>query len=121
MLGLLRQHIVATTPVSPATPTFGIGMSNGSAFAALWAATSQRAGAPVSAVALYMAGPRQVGFRTGGLEVPTFMVIGQNGTRTNPTRERADLGASQPAGRQPNSKRCESDRFLPLATCESPA
>lgn len=88
----LRQHIIATTAISPTTPTYGIGMSNGSAFAALWAATSERAGMPVAAVGLYMAAPRPIVFQTGGLDVPTFMVIGQNDTRTDPTRERAALG-----------------------------
>ena len=58
----LRRHIIATTAVSPTTPSYGIGMSNGSAFAALWAATSQRPGMPVDAVGLYMSGPRQVVF-----------------------------------------------------------
>jgi hypothetical protein len=90
-LAALRQHIIATTAVTPTTPTYGIGMSNGSAFTALWAATSERSGMPVDAEGLYMAGPRQVVFQTGGVDVPTFMVIGQNDTRTDPTRERAEL------------------------------
>jgi hypothetical protein len=94
----LRRHIIASTAVSPTTPTYGIGMSNGSAFAALWAATSKQAGMPVDAVGLYMSGPRQVVFQTGGLNVPTFMVIGQNDTRTNPTRERAELGRIAASG-----------------------
>jgi dienelactone hydrolase len=87
----LRQHIVASTTVSTTTPTYGIGMSNGAAFAALWAAVSDRSTMPVDAVALYMSAPRAVVFKTGGLHVPTFMVLGQNDTRTNPAHERADL------------------------------
>ena len=90
-LARLRQHVVATTSVSTVTPTYGIGMSNGAAFAALWAAVSERSEMPVGAVGLYMSAPRSVVFRTGGLRVPTFMVIGQNDTRTSPTHERADL------------------------------
>ncbi len=87
----LRQHVVASTSVSTLTPTYGIGMSNGAAFAALWAAVSERSEMPVGAVALYMSAPRAVVFRTGGLRVPTFMVIGQNDTRTRPMHERSDL------------------------------
>ena len=90
-LAVLRQHVVATTSVSTVTPTYGIGMSNGAAFAALWAAVSERSEMPVGAVGLYMSAPRSVVFRTGGLRVPTFMVIGQNDTRTSPTHERVDL------------------------------
>ena len=90
-LAALRRHVIATTAVTPTTPTYGIGMSNGSAFTALWAVTSERSGIPVDAEGLYMAGPRQVVFQTGGIDVPTFMVIGQNDTRTDPTRERAEL------------------------------
>ena len=94
----LRQHIVDTTAVDADTPTFGIGMSNGSAFAALWAAASARAGMPVSAVALYMAGPTKAVEQIGGLRVPTFMVIGQNDTRTSPPKERNDLARIAGAG-----------------------
>jgi dienelactone hydrolase len=90
-LAKLRHFIIATTTVTASTPTYGIGMSNGSAFAALWAATSERTGMKVSAVGLYMSAPRPVVFQTGGLEVPTFMVIAQNDTVTNPSRERAVL------------------------------
>ncbi len=94
----LRQHIVDTTAVNAGTPTFGIGMSNGSAFAALWAAASTKAGMPVRAVALYMAGPTRAVDEIGGLRVPTFMVVGQNDTRTSPPKERDDLAAIAAAG-----------------------
>ncbi len=87
----LRQHIIATTPVGPNTPLDGIGMSNGSAFCALWAAALSRAGTSVSAVGLYMAGPTRTVQQLGGLRVPTFMVVATNDTRTNPVKEKADL------------------------------
>ncbi|HEX2736871.1 MAG TPA: hypothetical protein VHP57_01915 [Acidimicrobiia bacterium] len=94
----LRQHIVDTTAVDAGTPTFGIGMSNGSAFAALWAAASTKAGMPVRAVALYMAGPTRAVEQIGGLRVPTFMVVGQNDTRTSPPKERDDVARIAAAG-----------------------
>lgn len=52
----LRQRMVNTTPVTPATPVYGIGMSNGSAFVCLWATASAAAGQAVSAVGMYMDG-----------------------------------------------------------------
>jgi len=94
----LRRHVIATTPVTPSTPTYGIGMSNGSAFCALWAAASTKAGVHIAAVGLYMAGPTRAVARIGGLRVPTFMVVGVNDTRTNPAKEKADLAAIAAAG-----------------------
>jgi poly(3-hydroxybutyrate) depolymerase len=87
----LRQRVIDTTPVTPATPIYGIGMSNGSAFVCLWATASTAAGHAVSAVGMYMDGvPGSVRTR-GGMKVPTFMVVGQHDTVTNPTKERRDL------------------------------
>ena len=40
----LRQRMIDSTPVTPATPVYGIGMSNGSAFVCLWATASIDAG-----------------------------------------------------------------------------
>jgi hypothetical protein len=94
----LREHVIAATPVGPKTPTYGIGMSNGSAFCALWAATFTKAGLPVSAVGLYMAGPRKSLQQIGGLRVPTFMVVAANDTRTDPAHEKADLASISRAG-----------------------
>ena len=94
----LRQHIVDTTAITASTPTFGIGMSNGSAFVALWAEASTRAGQPVAAAGMYMAGPRKSLDSIGGLRVPTFMVIGRNDTITNPAKERSDLQRIAAAG-----------------------
>jgi hypothetical protein len=94
----LRQQVINTTAVESATPTYAIGMSNGSAFAALWTAALTEAGIPISAVGLYMAGPRQAVEQLGGLRVPTFMVIAENDTRTSSTKMRADLAKIAAAG-----------------------
>jgi poly(3-hydroxybutyrate) depolymerase len=87
----LRQRVIATTPVTPATPIYGIGMSNGSAFVCLWASASTAAGQAVAAVGMYMDGVPASVRVLGGMKVPTFMVVGQNDTVTNPTKERNDL------------------------------
>jgi len=94
----LRRHVLDTTAVDAGTPTYGLGMSNGSAFAALWAAAESSAGVPISGVALYMAGPTKAVDRLGGLRVPTFMVVGVNDTVTDPAKEKADLAAIAHAG-----------------------
>jgi hypothetical protein len=94
----LRRHVIDTTAVDAGTPTYGIGMSNGSAFAALWAAAESSADVPIGAVALYMAGPTKAVDRLGGLKVPTFMVVGANDTVTSPAKEKADLAAIAHAG-----------------------
>jgi hypothetical protein len=87
----LRQRMVDTTPVTPATPVYGIGMSNGSAFVCLWATVSTAAGNAVAAVGMYMDGVPASVRALGGMKVPTFMVTGQNDTVTNPAKERNDL------------------------------
>ncbi|WP_045877876.1 alpha/beta hydrolase [Pseudofrankia sp. DC12] len=94
----LRRHVIDSTAVDADTPTYGLGMSNGSAFTALWAAAESSAGVRISAVALYMAGPTRAVDRLGGLRVPTFMVVGVNDTVTNPAKEKADLAAIADAG-----------------------
>ena len=45
-----------------------------------------------------MAGPTRAVDEIGGLRVPTFMVVGQNDTRTSPPKERDDLAAIAAAG-----------------------
>jgi hypothetical protein len=97
-LARLRQHIVDATAVDAGTPTFGIGMSNGSAFVALWATTSTEAGMPVRAIGMYMAGVSATVRHIGGVRVPTFMVVAQNDTITLPQKERRDLATIVAAG-----------------------
>lgn len=87
----LRQRVIDTTPVTPVTPIYGIGMSNGSAFVCLWATASTAAGQAVAAVGMYMDGVPASVRALGGMKVPTFMVVGQHDTVTNPTKERGDL------------------------------
>jgi predicted esterase len=89
----LRQHVIDTTAVEPDTPTYGIGMSNGAAFVALWAAASTRAGQPVAAIGMYMAPVTRATMSIGGVPVPTFMVTGATDSITNPANEQATLAA----------------------------
>jgi predicted esterase len=89
----LRQNVIDTTAVDPTTPTYGIGMSNGAAFVALWAAASTKAGQPVAAIAMYMAPVTKATQSIGGVPVPTFMVTGATDSITNPTNEKASLDA----------------------------
>jgi hypothetical protein len=97
-MAALRQHIIDTTAVDGSTPTFGIGMSNGSAFVALWASALTKAGTKIDAIGMYMAGMTQATRSLGGVPAPTFMVVGQNDTRTVPAKEQADLVAIGRAG-----------------------
>ncbi|MBL7520572.1 hypothetical protein I6A84_21395 [Frankia sp. CNm7] len=116
-LDRLRRHVIETTAIDPGTPTYGLGMSNGSAFAALWAAAESAAGVPISGVALYMAGPTKAVDRLGGLRVPTFMVVGVNDTVTRPAKQKADLAAIARAGfptelREVSQRPVTSARYL---------
>ena len=64
----------------------------------LWATASTAAGQPVAAVGMYMDGVPASVRAMGGMKVPTFMVVGQNDTVTNPVKERADLERIKSAG-----------------------
>jgi hypothetical protein len=71
-------------------------------------------GIPVDAVGLYMAGPTRAVDQPGGLRVPTFMVVGVNDTRTNPTKEKADLAEIAAAGVATELHEVEARAILPI-------
>ena len=77
---LLRLHasLAQDRQIEASTPVFAMGMSNGGAFASIFAAAARDAGLPVRAIALYsapVAGPVRV---DGPLEIPTFFVVAEN-------------------------------------------
>ena len=94
----LQQQLVATTGIEASTPLFAIGMSNGSAFASVWAEAFSRDGYPVRAVAKYMDGVPASVTAHGGVTVATQMVVGVNDIVTSPTKERLDLAVIQASG-----------------------
>jgi len=77
-LARLHAHLVATTSVGETTPIMAAGMSNGAAFASVFAQSFADAGYPVRASAMFMGRIAPVVRNGGGLTVPTYFVAGEN-------------------------------------------
>jgi hypothetical protein len=74
----LQAHLVATTPVTSATPLVGIGMSNGARFVTLWGETWKDAGYPVRAIWASHGRIAAPVTAPGGLTVPTVFSTSAN-------------------------------------------
>ncbi len=76
-LQALREHLVDTTPCRSTTPLYGLGMSNGGSFAAVWAIAMQSAGLDVRAIAIHNSAVfGYIG--DAGIDVPTIWLASQN-------------------------------------------
>lgn len=76
----LHDELIADTGVTPDTPIFGIGMSNGARMVTLFGQTFADAGYPVAAVAPFMGRAAPSVQAAGGLTVPGFWVVAENDT-----------------------------------------
>jgi poly(3-hydroxybutyrate) depolymerase len=94
----LQQHLVDTTPVAPATPIFGLGMSNGARFVSLFGQTWSDAGYPVGAIAMYMGRVAAPVEAAGPLTVPTLFITAEHDFTSPPGPIIVDYGQTQAAG-----------------------
>jgi hypothetical protein len=74
----LRDHLIATTPVTTTTPLVGIGMSNGARFVTLWGQAWRNAGYPVKAIWASHGRTAPPFDGAGQLTVPTVFSTSEN-------------------------------------------
>nr|MBA2629791.1 hypothetical protein [Thermoleophilaceae bacterium] len=110
-LSRLQAHLVATTPVTPQTPLFAIGMSNGARFVTLWGQRVTEAGNPVGAIWASMGRTAPAVAAPGGLSVPVVFSTAINDFTSPPGPIFASYATARDAG-TPTELYVSSERRL---------
>lgn len=121
----LRDHLIATSAITAATPLAGVGMSNGARFVSLWGETWAAAGLPVRAVVMSMGRLAPPVVASGGPTVPTLFVIAENDQTVDNAQIEAQQAAAEAAGLRTGLLRArettlEANRLLRIAGLDSP-